>query len=106
MGGVERAVELDDPGVASPHATLLHDPAAGYLLKALGAATLYTGGRSVHELRLRNGELFQLGGVCLQFRLRPAKARDWAWLELLSAAAVAACCVAEVLWILISPSWP
>ncbi len=99
-------VELDEPGIAPRHATLTRDPTNGFQLEALGKATVYCEGRNVLEMHLRNGELFELGGVRLQFRLSPARARNLAWLDQLAAAAVVGVFGAEIVWILISSSWP
>ena len=106
LGRSTSGVELDDAGVAPQHATLILDRESGFQIEALGEATIYSGGQSVRQLRLHNGELFELGGLRLQFRLRPARPRNLAWLENLSAAAVAACFMAEGVWIFLSPAWP
>lgn len=99
-------VDLDAPGVASKHALLTDRGDQGFHLEAVGEATLYSAGKSHRSLRIKNGDVFEIGGVGLQFRLCPARPRNLDWLEVGAAALILLIAAFELVWLLISPSWP
>lgn len=106
IGRAGADVSLEDPGVAAVHATLTGGGIEGFRIEAAGEATMYSGGSSQRQMRLRNGEIFEIGSVRLQFCIRPARPRNLAWMEYLAVALLGGVCAVELAWILISPAWP
>jgi hypothetical protein len=99
-------IDLESSGVASKHAVLADRGPEGFRVEAVGEATIYIGGKSHRSIRIKDGDVFELGGVGLQFRLRPARSRNLDWLEIGAALLILLIGAAELLWLLISASWP
>ncbi len=99
-------IPLPEPGVAAAHATLSDAGPLGFVLDADGGATLYVEGKPLRQLALRDGTVFDLGSVRLQFRIQPARPRNLRGLEILAFGLVALTIAAEIGWLVISPSWP
>jgi hypothetical protein len=99
-------IDLESSGVASRHAVLEDRGPEGFQIQAVGEATIYSGGKSYRSLRIKNGDVFELGGVGLQFRLCPARPRNLDWLEISAASLILLIGAGELLWLFISASWP
>jgi hypothetical protein len=95
-----------EPGVAAIHATLSDAGALGFVLNADGDASVYAAGKALRQLPLRDGTIFDLGSVRLQFRIQPARPRSLRGLEILAFALVGLTVAAEIGWMIISPAWP
>lgn len=106
IGGSVADIDLESPGVASKHAVLADRGPEGFQIEAVGEATIYSGGKSHRSLRIKNGDVFELGGVSLQFRLCPARPRNLDWIEIGAASLILLIGAGELLWLLISASWP
>ncbi len=99
-------IALPEPGVALVHATLRDAGIEGFILEAESATSIYSGGKPLQRLALRDGSVFELGSIRLQFRIQPAHSRNLRGLEVLTFGLIAATMAAEVAWLLISPTWP
>ena len=99
-------IPLTEPGVAAVHATLRDAGTDGFVLESDSPASIYSGGKPLQRLALRDGSVFDLGSIRLQFRIQPARPRDLRWLEVLAFGLIAVTTAAEVVWLLISPTWP
>lgn len=106
LGREGAGIALPEPGVATKHATLRDAGTEGFVLESDSPASIYSGGKLLQRLALRDGSVFDLGSVRLQFRIQPASPRDLRWLEVLTLGLIAATMAAEIAWLLISPTWP
>jgi hypothetical protein len=66
---------LDDDGIWDQHLTLEFNRKEGFLLKVAPNALAAVNELSLHESRLRNGDIITLGSVRLQFWLAAARQR-------------------------------
>ena len=69
-------LRLDDPGVWDRHARLELREGRHAALVASPDATTLVNHQAVQEAVLRNGDLIELGSVCLQFALSPTRHRS------------------------------
>jgi hypothetical protein len=99
-------IPLPEPGVASLHATLSDAGPLGFTLDANGDASLYADGKQLTKLPLRDGTVFDIGSVRLQFRIQPARPRNLRGLERLAFGLIALTGAAEIGWLVISRAWP
>ena len=106
LGRAEADIALSEPGVAAMHATLRDAGTEGFVLESDASASIYSGGKPLQRLALRDGSVFDLGSIRLQFRIQPSQPRDLRWLEVLAFGLIAVTTATEIAWLLISPTWP
>lgn len=95
-------LQAEEPGVWEDHLRLDLDAAQGICAQALAEAPLVVNGTPARSVRLRNGDLLDLGGLKLRFWLAPAPLRSLKWREALTwgwLALLGACQVFLLLWL-------
>jgi hypothetical protein len=99
-------IPLSEPGVLATHATVSDAGPLGFMLEAEADASVYAAGKPLRQLPLRDGTIFDLGSVRLQFRIQPARPRSLRGLEILAFVLIGLTIAAEIVWLIISPTWP
>lgn len=74
-------IRLEESGVWDEHAEVGFDAEEGFLLNGHAGALLRVNGESVEQVRLRNGDIIELGSVKLQCWLSEVKRRNLSWRE-------------------------
>jgi pSer/pThr/pTyr-binding forkhead associated (FHA) protein len=75
------AIRLEEAGVWDEHAEVDFDVEEGFLLNGHAGALLRVNGEPVAQVRLRNGDIIELGSVKLQCWLSEVKRRNLSWRE-------------------------
>ncbi len=78
---VRSDIRLEEAGVWDEHAEVGFDAEEGFLLNGYAGALLRVNGESVEQVRLRNGDIIELGSVKLQCWLSEVKRRNLSWRE-------------------------
>lgn len=74
-------IRLEEAGVWDEHAEVGFDAEEGFLLNGQTGALLRVNGELVEQVRLRNGDIIELGSVKLQCWLSEVKRRNLSWRE-------------------------
>jgi pSer/pThr/pTyr-binding forkhead associated (FHA) protein len=93
------ALRLEDAGVWDKHAEVNFDASEGFILTGHQGAITSVNGTPVQQVRLRNGDIIELGSVKLQCWLAEVKRRDSSVRERLLWAGLIALTVAQLVLI-------
>ncbi len=74
-------IRLEETGVWDQHAQVTFDAEEGFILLSEGGATTRVNGEPVQQVRLRNGDIIEVGSVKLQCWLSEVKRQNLAWRE-------------------------
>jgi pSer/pThr/pTyr-binding forkhead associated (FHA) protein len=74
-------LRLEEAGVWDRHAEVCFDATEGFILTVHQGAITSVNGTPVQQVRLRNGDIVELGSVKLQCWLAEVKRRDPVWRE-------------------------
>ena len=92
-------LRLEEAGVWDKHAEVRFDAAEGYILTGLKGAITSVNGTAIQEVRLRNGDVIEMGSVKLQCWLAEVKRRDAASRETVLWASLIALTIAQIILI-------
>jgi len=88
------ALSLNDPGVWETHAQIEFDRAEGFSIRNLPPAITRVNEAPVGRVRLKNGDVIELGAARLRFWLSAPRAKSWrlreaaTWLAMIALLAV------------------
>jgi pSer/pThr/pTyr-binding forkhead associated (FHA) protein len=74
-------LRLEESGVWDKHAEVSFDASEGFILTGHEGAITSVNGKPVQQVRLRNGDIVEMGSVKLQCWLAEVKRRDPVWRE-------------------------
>jgi pSer/pThr/pTyr-binding forkhead associated (FHA) protein len=89
-------LRIQAPGVWESHCTLEWRAPDGIHLVGCPEAIIVVNGQRVSEIRVRNGDLLEMGGVRLLLSVRPSPQRSFRLLEILVWIGLAAVGLAQV----------
>lgn len=94
--GKHAALSLPDNGIWESHAEMSLRRAGCFLSARPEALTLVNGNPVVDAVRLRNGDLIEIGSVSMRFGLGPTRQRSQAWREYLVWLAITLLCLGQI----------
>ncbi|MCD6052011.1 MAG: Inner rane component of cytoplasmic domain [Verrucomicrobia bacterium] len=74
-------IRLEEAGVWDQHAQVTFDAEEGFILQSGKGASTRVNGETIEQIRLRNGDIIEVGSVKLQCWLSEVKRQNLAWRE-------------------------